>query len=136
MSIIPACKLEAECIYSHTRHKGQLTVHVQAVHTARKKKAGYGMAVLPWLDITVEGTDKAEVLDSDDIKEAVLQFLRDSTTAVNLMTGSSWPAQVLTLTTGKAVIPKLPPAVFPEFTTLPEGANVTTRQTGEKSLSA
>ena len=48
---------------------------------------GYGFGVLPWLDITAEGEEDAICPDPDTLKEAVLRFMRSSTTTATATTG-------------------------------------------------
>ena len=74
-----------------------------------------GFGVLPWVDVTAEGEEDATLPESDDMKEALLRFMRLSTCSVTATTAAAMEARLRAITTGNATKPKNPPHVFPEF---------------------
>ena len=89
---------------------------------------GFGFAVIPWLDVTAEGEEDATLPDSDDIKEAVLRFMRSSTTAATATTAAAIEARMRAVEEGKAIPPKHPAHVFPEFRASEGGQTLSTGQ--------
>ena len=75
----------------------------------------YGFGVIPWLDVTAEGEEDATLPDSDDLKEAILRFMRSSTSTATATTAAAMETRVKAVIDGKAVAPKHPAHVFPEF---------------------
>ena len=76
---------------------------------------GFGFGVLPWLDVTAEGEEDAVCPESEDLKEAILRFGRASTTAATATTAASLEARMAAVVAGRAVPPKNPVHVFPQF---------------------
>ena len=76
---------------------------------------GYGVGVLPWLDCTAEGEDDVILPEADEVKEATIRFLRDSTAAALSTTVASMEVRVRALLDGKGAPLRNPPHVFPEF---------------------
>lgn len=83
---------------------------------------GYGIGVLPWLDCTAEGEDEVILPEGDDVKEATIRFLRESTAAALSTTVASLEVRVRALVEGKGAPIRNPPHVFPEFSPSEGGA--------------
>ena len=62
---------------------------------------GFGFAVIPWIDVTAEGLDDATIPESDDLKEALLRFMRISTVTATATTAAAMEARMKSLTDGK-----------------------------------
>jgi hypothetical protein len=83
---------------------------------------GFGFGVLPWIDVTAEGEEDATCPDPDALKEALLVFMRASTTAATATTAGTMGARMAAVVAGQGVPPKNPAHVFPMFEVSTGGA--------------
>lgn len=89
---------------------------VHALFTQRELASdGFGIAVLPWLDVTAEGLDDAMLPESEEVKEALLRMMRDSTRIAPATMANTIEARVRSLIAGNpgASRTQNPPHVFP-----------------------
>ena len=84
---------------------------------------GYGVAVLAWLDCSAEGLDDVVLPDGDELKEATLRMMRQSTAQARSTTVGSLETRMRSLLAGKAGPLQNPPHVFPEFAPSADGAD-------------
>ena len=76
---------------------------------------GYGIGVIPWINVMAEGLEDATYPDSDDDKEALLHFMRPSTILAMATTSNLLELRIWTLLANQAAALKQPPHVFPFF---------------------
>ena len=86
-------------------------------------KDKYGVGVLPWLDCTAEGEDDVVMPDGDEVKEAMMLFMRMSTSIALSTTVGSLEVRMRSLLEGKAGPLKNSPHVFPKFTPSVDGTD-------------
>ena len=94
---------------------------------SREEQAGdkFGIAVIPWLEVTAEGEDDAMVPESEDVKESLLRLMRLSTMSATATTPASMEARMRSLEANQATQPKRPAHVFPEYAGVSEGETET-----------
>ena len=76
---------------------------------------GYRIGVIPWIDVTAEGEEDAILPESDDIKEALLRFMRLSTCSVMATTVAAMESRVRAVAAGNATKLKNPADSFLVF---------------------
>ena len=76
---------------------------------------GYGVGCLAWLDCSAEGEEEVILPGGDEVKEATLRFMRDSTSGALSTTVLSLETRMRALMAGKAAPCKNLQHVFPEF---------------------
>ena len=89
-------------------------------------KDGFGMGVVPWIDVTAEGVDGAMLPESEDLKEATLRFMRASTTMVATTTAAAIEQRVASLLAGQGIPPRNPAHIFPPYKAPPAGSGAPT----------
>ena len=80
-----------------------------------KRTEGFGFGVIPWIDITAEGVEDATLPDSEALKESLLRFMRNSTTAATATTAAAMGQRMQAVVGGGGIPAKNPPHVFLEF---------------------
>ena len=83
---------------------------------------GYRVGCLAWLDCTAEGEDDVIIPGGDEIKEATLLFMRNSTAVALSTTVASIETRIRALVEGQAVQGKKLPHVFPVFSPSVDGS--------------
>ena len=84
---------------------------------------GYRVGCLAWLDCTAEGEDDVIIPGGDEIKEATLLFMRNSTAVALSTTVASIETRIRALVEGQAVQGKKLPHVFPVFSPSVDGSD-------------
>ena len=83
----------------------------------RQEQAGedVGFGVIPWIDVTAEGEEDAVLPDSDDLKEAVMMFMRKSASSATATTAAAVEQRVRAVVAGTGIPPKGQAFAFPPF---------------------
>ena len=90
--------------------------HAHVLLTRQEQEGeGFGMGVIPWLDVTAEGEDDAVMPDSEDVKEATLRFMRGSATSATTTTGAAIEKRTRALEAGTLTAPRNLAHCFPEY---------------------
>ena len=76
---------------------------------------GFGLGVIPWMDVTAEGLEDAVLPESIEVKEATLRMLREATKIAPATLATTMENRVRAVETGNPVMAKNPEHVFPPF---------------------
>ena len=76
---------------------------------------GFGMGVVPWLDVTAEGLEDAVMPEAEDVKEATLRFMRSCSTTAVATTAAAMEKRTRALEAGTSAAPRNLPHVFPVY---------------------
>ena len=113
-SLTPHITLQLAEAEPHGLAAGGRAAHV--VFTRKEKEGeGFGMGVLPWLDVTAEGVEDAVMPDPEDVKEALLRFMRSSASSAVATTGAALEKRTRALEAGSLGAPRNLAHCFPEY---------------------
>ena len=106
-----------------------------AAFTRKEKEGeGFGMGVLPWLDVTAEGVEDAVTPDPEDVKEALLRFMRSSASSAVATTGAALEKRTRALEAGSLGAPRHLAHCFPGYQPPAATAALPGRQQGESDF--
>ena len=78
-----------------------------------EEKEGYGIGIIPWLEVSADGMDDAKVPTTEDMRRMVFQLAEASRVKLTTTGPVSIQNRIQSFQDGKSAIPLLEAAVFP-----------------------